>query len=132
MTSPSSRSIRVTELRSSIANSRSHRIAAEIRAANLGDGDLGASFGIASGAGPNEAALLEAADRALLEAKDRLYAGPDLALQQRLRSPRGTKRHLRTEESSTSLGFQAMQRFEASEEGPAGKDGATAAALPSA
>lgn len=49
------------------------RIAADIRDADLGDGDLGASFGIATGTDSDETALLETADRALLEAKDRLY-----------------------------------------------------------
>lgn len=49
------------------------QIAAEIRDADLGDGELGVSFCIATSADPEEPALLEVADRALLEAKDRLY-----------------------------------------------------------
>lgn len=49
------------------------RIAADIREADLGEGELGASFGLATGTDPDETALLQAADRALLEAKDRLY-----------------------------------------------------------
>jgi diguanylate cyclase (GGDEF)-like protein len=49
------------------------RLATDIRDANLGEGVLGASFGLATGTDPDESALLEAADRALLEAKDQLY-----------------------------------------------------------
>ncbi|HET7121680.1 MAG TPA: sensor domain-containing diguanylate cyclase [Solirubrobacterales bacterium] len=49
------------------------RIAAEIRAAALGEGGIGASFGVASGAALDGGALLAAADRELLAAKDRLY-----------------------------------------------------------
>jgi PleD family two-component response regulator len=55
------------------ARTAAERIVANIRDADLGEGELGASFGIATGTDPDETALLEAADRALLEAKDRLY-----------------------------------------------------------
>ncbi|MGN6274836.1 MAG: diguanylate cyclase domain-containing protein [Solirubrobacterales bacterium] len=55
------------------AHNAAERIAADICDVNLGDGELGASFGIASGSNADEAALLGAADRELLEAKDRLY-----------------------------------------------------------
>lgn len=44
-----------------------------IRDANLGDGALGASFGIAASSDLDEEALLAAADAELLRAKDRLY-----------------------------------------------------------
>jgi diguanylate cyclase (GGDEF)-like protein len=49
------------------------RIATDIRNADLGDGELGVSFGIASASDQDEAVLLAAADRELLAAKDRLY-----------------------------------------------------------
>ena len=44
-----------------------------IREANLGDGALGASFGIAASSGLDGEALLATADTELLKAKDRLY-----------------------------------------------------------
>jgi diguanylate cyclase (GGDEF)-like protein len=49
------------------------RIAAEVRGADLGEGEIGVSFGLASGEDFDGAALLAAADRELLAAKDRLY-----------------------------------------------------------
>ncbi|MGN6664048.1 MAG: diguanylate cyclase [Solirubrobacterales bacterium] len=49
------------------------RIARGIRDADLGDGRLGASFGIAAGSDLEGEALLAAADAELLRAKDRLY-----------------------------------------------------------
>jgi diguanylate cyclase (GGDEF)-like protein len=56
------------------------RIVEEVRAAELGEGRLGASFGVAGGSDLDGPALLTAADRELLEAKDRLYGrlGPEL------------------------------------------------------
>jgi diguanylate cyclase (GGDEF)-like protein len=49
------------------------RIAEVVRAADLGDGAIGISFGIAATAEPDAAGLLAAADARLLAAKDRLY-----------------------------------------------------------
>lgn len=49
------------------------RIAKAVRDANLGDGLLGASFGIAASSDLDGEALLATADRHLIEAKDRLY-----------------------------------------------------------
>lgn len=49
------------------------RIAAEVREARLGDGAIGVSFGIAAGTKVDGQALLRAADRELLAAKDALY-----------------------------------------------------------
>jgi diguanylate cyclase (GGDEF)-like protein len=49
------------------------RIAQAVRTANLGDGQLGASFGIATSSGLDGEALLARADTELLAAKDRLY-----------------------------------------------------------
>ncbi|HEU4707614.1 MAG TPA: diguanylate cyclase [Solirubrobacterales bacterium] len=49
------------------------RLAERIGAAGLGDGGIGASFGIAAVSDRDSAALLAAADRELLAAKDRLY-----------------------------------------------------------
>ena len=55
------------------ARTAAGRIAADIRDADLGDGELGASFGIVGSVDRDESALVEAADKDLLEAKDRLY-----------------------------------------------------------
>jgi diguanylate cyclase (GGDEF)-like protein len=49
------------------------RIAKAVRAADLGDGQLGASFGIAASSDLDGEALLATADAELLRAKDRLY-----------------------------------------------------------
>jgi diguanylate cyclase len=49
------------------------RIAQAIREANIGHGQLGASFGIAAGSNLDGGALLAEADAGLLAAKDRLY-----------------------------------------------------------
>jgi diguanylate cyclase (GGDEF)-like protein len=49
------------------------RVAKRIRWAELGDGGIGASFGIATTTDRDSAAILAAADRELLTAKDRLY-----------------------------------------------------------
>lgn len=49
------------------------RIAAEISAAALGDGEIGISYGIGTSIELDGGALLAAADRRLREAKDRLY-----------------------------------------------------------
>jgi diguanylate cyclase len=49
------------------------RIAEAVRAAHLGDGAIGISFGIAATVEPDAQALLAAADAELLAAKDRLY-----------------------------------------------------------
>ena len=65
--------ILMPEAAAEAARTAAERIAADIRNANLGSGELGASFGLATGTDRDESALLEVADRALLEAKDRLY-----------------------------------------------------------
>ncbi|MGN6258218.1 MAG: diguanylate cyclase [Solirubrobacterales bacterium] len=49
------------------------RVAKRVQWAELGDGGIGVSFGIATGADRDSAAILAAADRELLAAKDRLY-----------------------------------------------------------
>jgi diguanylate cyclase (GGDEF)-like protein len=49
------------------------RIAEQLASAQLGEGAIGASFGIAAGADRDGKALLAAADGELLAAKDRLY-----------------------------------------------------------
>jgi GGDEF domain-containing protein len=49
------------------------RIAAQVRAAGLGEGAIGTSFGIATSLDRDGETLLADADRALLAAKDRLY-----------------------------------------------------------
>ena len=50
------------------------RLAEAVRAAGLGEGGIGVSFGIATSEDPDGEALFAAADRALLAAKDRLYS----------------------------------------------------------
>jgi len=50
------------------------RLAAEVRSADVGAGAIGVSFGIATGEDLDGDALVAAADRALLAAKDRLYS----------------------------------------------------------
>jgi diguanylate cyclase (GGDEF)-like protein len=49
------------------------RIAARVQEAALGDGEIGISYGIGTSVDLDGEALLAGADRALLEAKDRLY-----------------------------------------------------------
>jgi len=55
------------------ARTAAERIAAQIRSANLGDGAIGASYGIAASTNRDSDTLFAAADRVLLAAKDRLY-----------------------------------------------------------
>jgi diguanylate cyclase (GGDEF)-like protein len=50
------------------------RVARQVKAARLGDGAVGASYGIAATADRDSDELLAAADRELLAAKDRLYS----------------------------------------------------------
>ena len=52
------------------------RIAEKVRGAALGEGGIGVSFGIATGADRDSDPLLAAADQELLAAKDRLYGRP--------------------------------------------------------
>lgn len=52
------------------------RIAERVRSAALGEGGIGASFGIATGGDRDSDSLLAAADQELLAAKDRLYGRP--------------------------------------------------------
>jgi diguanylate cyclase len=49
------------------------RIAERVQSARLGEGGIGVSFGVATGSDRDGAAVLSAADRELLAAKDRLY-----------------------------------------------------------
>lgn len=55
------------------ARTAAERIADQIRSAHLGDGKIGASYGIAASTNRDAATLMAAADRVLLAAKDRLY-----------------------------------------------------------
>jgi diguanylate cyclase len=55
------------------ARTAAERIADQIRSANLGDGTIGASYGIAASTNRDSDTLFAAADRVLLAAKDRLY-----------------------------------------------------------
>jgi len=55
------------------ARTAAERIANEIRSAHLGDGAIGASYGIAASTNRDSDILFAAADRVLLAAKDRLY-----------------------------------------------------------
>jgi diguanylate cyclase (GGDEF)-like protein len=55
------------------ARTAAERIADRIRSANLGDGTIGASYGIAASTNRDSDTLFAAADRVLLAAKDRLY-----------------------------------------------------------
>jgi diguanylate cyclase (GGDEF)-like protein len=54
------------------------RIAEEIRAAGLGEGEISASFGIGTSVDRDDEALIAAADVELLAAKDRLYGRDDV------------------------------------------------------
>jgi diguanylate cyclase (GGDEF)-like protein len=55
------------------ARTAAERIAEQIRSAGLGDGKIGASYGIAASTNRDGTTLVAAADRVLLAAKDRLY-----------------------------------------------------------
>ena len=55
------------------ARTAAERVANEIRSAHLGDGTIGASYGIAASTNRDADTLFAAADRVLLAAKDRLY-----------------------------------------------------------
>jgi diguanylate cyclase (GGDEF)-like protein len=55
------------------ARTAAERVATQIRSAKLGDGKIGASYGIAASTNRNTDVLVAAADRVLLAAKDRLY-----------------------------------------------------------
>ncbi|HET9592489.1 MAG TPA: sensor domain-containing diguanylate cyclase [Solirubrobacterales bacterium] len=55
------------------ARTAAERIAGQIRSADLGDGAIGASYGIAASTNRDSDTLFAAADRVLLAAKDRLY-----------------------------------------------------------
>jgi diguanylate cyclase (GGDEF)-like protein len=55
------------------ARTAAERVADQIRSAELGDGKIGASYGIAASTNRDSDALFGAADRVLLAAKDRLY-----------------------------------------------------------
>src|SRR5215218_6549631 len=55
------------------ARTAAERIANQIRSAHLGDGQLGASYGLAASTNRDTDVLFAAADRVLLAAKDRLY-----------------------------------------------------------
>jgi diguanylate cyclase (GGDEF)-like protein len=55
------------------ARTAAERVANQIRSAKLGDGTIGASYGIAASTNRDTAVLFAAADRVLLAAKDRLY-----------------------------------------------------------
>jgi len=55
------------------ARTAAERVANEIRSAHLGDGAIGASYGLAASTNRDSEILVAAADRVLLAAKDRLY-----------------------------------------------------------
>jgi diguanylate cyclase (GGDEF)-like protein len=55
------------------ARTAAERVATQIRSAQLGDGKIGASYGIAASTNRDADTLFAAADRVLLAAKDRLY-----------------------------------------------------------
>jgi diguanylate cyclase (GGDEF)-like protein len=55
------------------ARTAAERVADQIRSAGLGDGQIGASYGIAASTNRDSGVLFAAADRVLLAAKDRLY-----------------------------------------------------------
>jgi diguanylate cyclase (GGDEF)-like protein len=55
------------------ARTAAERVANQIRSAELGDGKIGASYGIAASTNRDSDILFAAADRVLLAAKDRLY-----------------------------------------------------------
>jgi diguanylate cyclase (GGDEF)-like protein len=55
------------------ARTAAERVADQIRSAQLGDGMIGASYGLAASTNRDSDTLVAAADRVLLAAKDRLY-----------------------------------------------------------
>jgi diguanylate cyclase (GGDEF)-like protein len=55
------------------ARTAAERVATQIRDAQLGDGTIGASYGLAASTNRDSDTLFAAADRVLLAAKDRLY-----------------------------------------------------------
>jgi diguanylate cyclase (GGDEF)-like protein len=55
------------------ARTAAERVADQIRSAQLGDGTIGASYGLAASTNRDSDTLFAAADRVLLAAKDRLY-----------------------------------------------------------
>jgi diguanylate cyclase (GGDEF)-like protein len=59
------------------ARTAAERVAGQIRSAGLGDGKIGASYGIAASTNRDSDILFAAADRVLLAAKDRLYGRRD-------------------------------------------------------
>jgi diguanylate cyclase (GGDEF)-like protein len=59
------------------ARTAAERVATQIREAELGDGAIGASYGLAASTNRDSDTLFAAADRVLLAAKDRLYGRRD-------------------------------------------------------
>jgi diguanylate cyclase (GGDEF)-like protein len=59
------------------ARTAAERVANQIRSAHLGDGTIGASYGLAASTNRDSDLLFAAADRVLLAAKDRLYGRRD-------------------------------------------------------
>jgi len=59
------------------ARTAAERVADQIRSAHLGDGAIGASYGLAASTNRDADTLVAAADRVLLAAKDRLYGRRD-------------------------------------------------------
>jgi diguanylate cyclase (GGDEF)-like protein len=59
------------------ARTAAERVADQIRSAGLGDGAIGASYGLAASTNRDPDTLIAAADRVLLAAKDRLYGRRD-------------------------------------------------------
>jgi diguanylate cyclase (GGDEF)-like protein len=59
------------------ARTAAERVADQIRSAELGDGCIGASYGLAASTNRDSETLVAAADRVLLAAKDRLYGRRD-------------------------------------------------------
>jgi diguanylate cyclase (GGDEF)-like protein len=59
------------------ARTAAERVADQIRSAGLGDGCIGASYGLAASTNRDSETLVAAADRVLLAAKDRLYGRRD-------------------------------------------------------
>jgi diguanylate cyclase (GGDEF)-like protein len=55
------------------ARTAAERVTDQVRSAGLGDGRIGASFGVAASTNRDSVALLAAADRVLLAAKNRLH-----------------------------------------------------------
>lgn len=59
------------------ARTAAERVANQIRSAKLGDGTIGASYGLAASTNRDSDTLVAAADRVLRAAKDRLYGRRD-------------------------------------------------------